>query len=184
MPLVAQDLRETIKNRFTPGERLALLFLLVAQRLPLVRNLVSSPFEYLEPRIRANIGPMKLLTLWWLGTMQRYLALHAKGVPMLAVRYETLITQPEAGLRAIFEYCGLPVDEAVVAEGAFAEDSQKNTPLSRDRVAAAKSPLRPELVAQLSQTLLEYPPIQTPDFIVPGTLELDAERGIWECGRK
>jgi hypothetical protein len=91
---------------------------------------------------------------------------------MLAVQYETLISAPEAALRAIFEYCGLPVDQASHAAGAFAEDSQKDTLLSRDRVRAAKSDLAPELLAQVREVLREHPPTQTPDFVLPGSLDL------------
>jgi hypothetical protein len=67
----------------------------------------------------------------------------------------------------------LPPDEAAVAEGAFSEDSQKGTPLSRDKVRKGRSPLAPELVGQLREVLREYPPVQSPDFIVPGTLALE-----------
>jgi hypothetical protein len=105
--------------------------------------------------------------------MHRYLALHALGIPILAVQYETLVAAPEAALRAIFEYCGLPVEMAAVAEGAFAEDSQKDTPLAWQRVKSGKGdPLTPEILAQLREVLREHPPIQTPDFVVPNSLNL------------
>jgi hypothetical protein len=116
---------------------------------------------------------MKLLTLVWLSSIHQYLALHAQGIPMLAVQYETLVANPEAALRAIFAYCGLPEDQATVAEGAFAEDSQKGTPLAWEKVGrATRGALAPELVDQLREVLREHPSIQTPDFVVPSSLDL------------
>jgi hypothetical protein len=155
----------------TRRDRLTVLWLLIAHQLPVLRSRFCTPLEYVQPYIRA-IPPMKLLTLLWLSPMHRYLAMHAKGIPMLAVQYETLISAPEAALRAIFEYCGLPVDQASHAAGAFAEDSQKDTPLSRDRVGAAKSDFAPELLAQVREVLREHPPTRTPDFVLPGSLDL------------
>jgi hypothetical protein len=170
-PLLPPYIKRAVKARLTGRDKLTVLWLVIAQRLPGLRQRFCSPLEYLQPYIR-SIPPMKLLTLLWLSPMHRYLAMHAQGIPMLAVRYETLMEAPEAALRAVFEYCGLPADQAVVAAGAFSEDSQKDTPLSRDRVRAQKSNLPPELLAQVREVLREYPPTQTPDCVVPGSLDL------------
>ena len=170
-PLLPPYIKKCVKARLTGRDKLTVLCLAIAQHLPGVRDRFCSPLEYLQPYIR-SIPPMKLLTLLWLSPMHRYLAMHAQGIPMLAARYETLIESPEAALRAVFEYCGLPADQAVVAAGAFSEDSQKDTPLSRDRVKAQKSNLPPELLAQVREVLREYPPTQTPDCVVPGSLDL------------
>jgi hypothetical protein len=171
-PLLPAYIRRTVKQKLSGGEKLKVLSLAFAQRLPVLRNHCRTPLEYLKPHIRA-IPPMKLLTLIWLSPMHRYLALHALGIPILAVQYETLVAAPEAALRAIFEYCGLPVEMAAVAEGAFAEDSQKDTPLAWQRVKSGKGdPLTPEILAQLREVLREHPPIQTPDFVVPNSLNL------------
>jgi hypothetical protein len=171
-PLLAPYVRRSVRNQMTGSERLRALFLIVGQRIPIVRGHCRTLGEFVEPHIQA-IPPMKLLTLLWLSPMHRYLALHALGIPMLAVQYETLVSAPQPTLRAIFEYCGLPVEQAVIAEGAFAEDSQKGTPLSRDRVGWQKrGELPPELLAQLREVLREHHPVETPDFVVPNSLDL------------
>jgi hypothetical protein len=170
-PLLPAYIKRIVRSHLTGRDRLTVVWLVIAHRLPVLRHRFCSPIEYLQPYIRA-IPPMKLLTLLWLSPMHRYLAMHAQGIPMLAVQYETLISAPEAALRAIFEYCGLPVEQAPHAAGAFAEDSQKDTPLSRDRVRAAKSDFAPELLAQVREVLREHPPTQTPDFVLPGSLDL------------
>ena len=170
-PLLPPYIKRIVKSRMTRRDRLTVLWLLIAHQLPGLRSRFCTPLEYVQPYIRA-IPPMKLLTLLWLSPMHRYLAMHAQGIPMLAVQYETLISAPEAALHAIFEYCGLPVEQASHAAGAFAEDSQKDTPLSRDRVRAAKSDLAPEVLDQVREVLREHPPTQTPDFVLPGSLDL------------
>jgi hypothetical protein len=172
IPLLPPYIRRTIRNQMSGGERLRVLFLIIAQYLPGLRSYCRTPAEFVEPYIQA-IPPMKVLILLWLSTMHRYLGLHEKGVPILAVQYETLVGTPLPALRAIFEYCGLQVEEAELAYRAFDEDSQKGTPMSRDRVGWQKrGDLDPELLVQLREVLREHPPVQTPDFIVPNSLDL------------
>jgi hypothetical protein len=171
-PLVRDYIKRAVKRQLTGRDKVTLLWLMVAQRLPVLKNHSPAPLDYLQPYIDA-IPPMKLLTLVWLSSIQGYLAMHAQGIPMLAVQYETLIADPEAALRAILAYCGLPEDQAAVAAGAFAEDSQKDTPLAWGKVGrATRGVLAPELVEQLREVLREHPPIQTPDFVVPNSLLL------------
>ena len=175
-PLLLPYIRRNVRNQMTGPERLTVLFLALARHVPVLRGHFRPPLEYVEPFIH-GIPPMKLLTLFWLSPMQRYVDLHAQGISMLAVQYETLVKAPLAALQAIFEYCGLPVEKAALAEGAFAEDSQKNTPLSRDRLrATTNSDLAPELLAQLREVLREHPPITMPDFVVPNSLDLGRAR--------
>jgi len=170
-PLVRNYIKRAVLKQLTPRDKLTVLWLAVAQRIPVLNGHCSTPLDYLLPYVQ-RIPPMKFLALSWISPMQQYLAWHAQGIRMLAVQYETLVSAPLPALQAIFEYCGLPVAEAAVAEGAFAEDSQKNTPLSRDTVRAAHGALAPELLAQLHEILREHPPTNTPDFVVPNSLVL------------
>jgi hypothetical protein len=172
IPLVRNYIKRSVMRQLTGRDKLTVLWLAVAQRLPVLKDHSPTPLDYLQPYIDA-VPPMKLLTLVWLSSIHQYLALHAQGIPMLAVQYETLVANPEAALRAIFAYCGLPEDQATVAEGAFAEDSQKGTPLAWEKVGrATRGALAPELVDQLREVLREHPSIQTPDFVVPSSLDL------------
>jgi hypothetical protein len=173
-PLLPPYIRRVLREQLTGREKLAVLCLLAAQRVPLLRNLAPTPADYLAPQV-GTIPPMKLLTLVWLSAMHRYLKLHSMGIPMLAVRYETLVSSPGAALQAIFEYCGLPAATIPPATEVFWEDSQKDTPLSREKVGTSRrGNLDPELLMQLREVLREHPPVTTPDFIAPGTLDLQA----------
>ncbi|MBV9507553.1 MAG: hypothetical protein JO323_21370 [Acidobacteriia bacterium] len=168
--LITPYVARVVKSRMTPRDKLAVLWLLLAQRIPGLRGRFCAPLEYLQPYIQ-SISPMKLLTVVWLSVINRYLELHAQGIPMLAVQYEMLVAEPEPALRGIFEYCGLPAALVSAAEGAFAEDSQKDTPIARDRVRAQKRNLAPKYLEEIREVLREHPPI-TADFVVPGSLDL------------
>lgn len=103
--------------------------------------------------------------------MNRYLELNARGIPMLAVRYESLVSAPRQALSAIFEYCGLPMEQLPAAEAAFAEDSQGGSNLARERLsAAAREDLTEEDLVQVREGLREHSAIREPDFIVPNTV--------------
>jgi hypothetical protein len=172
VPLLRDYVRRELREKLTGREKLNVLALAMAQHIPGLRSRCQSPADYVQPHLRA-IPPMKLLAVLWLSSIQQYLKWHAQGIPMLAVRYETLVADPEGALAAIFQYCGLPPEQALVAEGAFAEDSQKGTPLAWEKVGrATRAPLAPELIAQLRDVLRQYPSVGRPDFIAPGTLEL------------
>jgi hypothetical protein len=171
LPLLRDYVRREVAHQLSGAEKLHILGLALAQRVPGLRSRCQSPIDYVRPYISA-IPSMKLMAAIWLSMLDQYLKLRAQGIPLLGVRYETLVADPERALAAIFQYCGLPTGQVVVAEGAFAEDSQKGTPLSREKVGRA--PLAPELVAQLREVLSQYPFAPHPDFVAPGTLELAA----------
>jgi hypothetical protein len=170
-PLMVPYIGRFVKSRMKAGEKLAVLWLFLAHRLPGLSGRFCTPLEYIEPYIQA-VPPPKLLTLLWLSVVHRYLALHAQGIPMLAVQYETMVADPAAALHAIFEYCGLPADRVAAAEEAFGEDSQKDTPIARDRVRAQKRNLPSEYMEQVREVLRAHPPTLTADFVVPGSLDL------------
>jgi hypothetical protein len=172
IPLLSPYIRRILLSKLKGMDMVRLLWSLVAQQFPVVRNHITPPSQLIQPYLR-TIPPVTFLTLMWLSVMHKYLELDAKGVRILAVRYETLVQAPEAALRAIFEYCGLPADQAGVAETAFGEDSQKGTPLDWDRIKrSTRKDLSAEHLEQLREVLQEHPPITTPDFVVPHTLQL------------
>jgi len=171
-PLVPAYIRRTLRRQLTGLKRLKLVLLALGQKVPVLRSRWPTPVDYIQPYISA-IPSMKLLTLLWLSPMQRYLELHAEGIPILAVRYETLVADTLPALEAIFDYCGLPREQVTIAAGAFAEDSQKDTPLARDYVRTRDSgDLTPDLLLQLREILAEHPPTVTPDFVAPNSLDV------------
>jgi hypothetical protein len=168
IPLLQPFLKRTIRSQLEGRDLLKLLVLRAAQSIPGLRNFCATPQHFLEPYVRA-IPPMQALAFLWLSPMHRYLAFHERGFNMLAMRYETLTDAPLDSLRAIFEHCDLPLDKISESLKAFSEDSQQNTPLSRDRVRAKSNTVDPELLAQLRKILREHPVINKPDFVLPNT---------------
>jgi hypothetical protein len=174
IPLLPPYIAQAIRSQLSAGDLMRLASLAIAQRLPILRDRFRTPAEFIDPYLHA-IPPIKLLVLIWLSVMHRYLAMHNQGIPMLAIQYETLVSAPQPALRAIFEYSGLPAECVGLAEGAFAEDSQKGTILSRERLDKAKlSDLSPELIAQLREVLAAHPPVQTPDYVAPNSIKVSA----------
>jgi hypothetical protein len=171
MPLLRDFVQREVARQLNGPQKLHILGLALAERIPWLRARCQSPIDYVRPQLRA-ISSIKLIAAVWLSLIDQYLNLRSQGIPIAGVRYETLVAQPHAALAAIFRYCGLPLEQVAVARGAFAEDSQKGTPLSRETVG--REPLAPELLEELREFLRQYPSIGRPDFIAPGTLELAA----------
>lgn len=172
IPLLPAYLRKSLRERLTAADYAALLGLAVAQRLPFARDRFRTPEEYVEPFFR-SLPPVKSMMMAWLSTMDRYLSLHERGVPMLAVQYESMVAAPAAYLRRIFEFCDLPVDRLELAEAVFAEDSQEGTVYSRKSIGqGGRNQLSQEQLAQAREALLEHAVVRAPDFVVPNTLAL------------
>ncbi len=101
------------------------------------------------------------------------MALRAAGMQGLALRFEDIVAQPQRVLSAVFAYCGLEEASVEDAYGVFAKDSQEGTYWSREsRKERPAYPLEDEDYAQIRAVLREHPVVQSPDFVVPGTLTL------------
>ncbi|HEX6508899.1 MAG TPA: hypothetical protein VF221_14825 [Chloroflexota bacterium] len=73
-----------------------------------------------------------MICLVWLSAIHAYMRLHEEGVPMLAVRYEDLTSDPSRVLATILAYVGMSADMAKDALPAFERDSQAGSPISRE----------------------------------------------------
>jgi hypothetical protein len=123
----------------------------------------------LEPGA-TELSLVQFLTLWWLATMEWYLAKQAHGYPILAARYADLNAQREETLSALFRYCGLPAAKVTETLGVFARDSQAGTFLAREKPGEG-NPLRLSEAqrGEITTLLARHPTITSPDFVVPGT---------------
>jgi len=113
-----------------------------------------------------------LYTIMWLSVMQRYLSLYEQGIPSCAIRYEDLVANRHQIVTSIFEYCGLPISEVSNVCNAFEKDSQSGSNLSQEKTRhndLEQSEIL-EIRQKVNELLKKHPEIQTPDFIVPGTL--------------
>lgn len=116
---------------------------------------------------------VQLLTLWWMAAMEWYLAQQARGVTALAVRYDDLNDKKEQVLSAVFQHCGLPTEAVTRTLGVFAQDAQAGTPLARDVPDQGNQLQLDEMQRQeVLRILKRHPVLQTPDFVVPGTLHV------------
>jgi len=125
-----------------------------------------------------DASPSTATTSMWLSVMERYLDLHAHGISMLAVRYETLTSLPVPALEIIFEFCGLPPARVSLAQQAFASDSQAGTSLSRHRLQTSAFVLTSDHRSQIRSLLSHHSTIQNPGFIVPNTAMSGAEAAL------
>jgi hypothetical protein len=105
----------------------------------------------------------------WLATMERYLELHAEGVPLLALRYSDLTASPREALLALIGHCGFMHVDMKPVYAALARDSQEGSSISREALAGRTFTLGPEGEAELAQLLAARPVIRSGAFTVPST---------------
>lgn len=131
--------------------------------------------EYIHDKCTKVTIPEQL-TLWRIAIIEWYLEQVEHGIPALAVRYQDLVQDREEVLQSIFNYCGLPISSALLGLKAFDRDSQAGSQHARiNPKEGNKSKLNKEQVRSVSLILNRHPILSRPDFIVPGTLQI--ERG-------
>lgn len=108
-------------------------------------------------------------TMMWLGVLERYMELHEKGMPAMAVRFEDLKAAPYEAIQAIIEYCGFATANLAGVDRVLEQDSQAGSPLSQESLGQKKFELSDAHRADLYQALQAHPTIKSPDFVVPGT---------------
>jgi hypothetical protein len=120
-----------------------------------------------------QVSMVQWLTLWWTVAMDWYLEQAARDIPILAVRYADLNAQREQVVKAIFDYCGLPVEQVSKALVAFDRDSQEGTFLARENPREGnKLQLTEDEQQQMNRILARHPAIKVSDFIAPNTLKI------------
>lgn len=124
------------------------------------------------PPDKQTITLVELLATEWLYMMQRYLTLREQGAPLLGLRYEDLNQHGRPVIEALFRRCNLPASGVETALDVMARDSQEGTSLARDAGSSdSRQSLSPQHIEQINAVLRQHPLIQTPDYILPGTLE-------------
>jgi Sulfotransferase family len=109
---------------------------------PLVVRVITASLATMSPLLseelerREEMDSIEVQCLIWLSAMHAYTRMQQRGIPMLAVRYEELIADPSRVLATILDFLGLPIDGIQRGLRAFARDSQADSPLSREAVAA------------------------------------------------
>jgi hypothetical protein len=133
---------------------------------------ITAQTVYLEPD-STHLSTVQTMTLWWLVGMEWYLEQAARGIPLLAIRYADLNAQREKVLTAIFDYCGLPVEQVAKTLVAFERDSQAGSGLARENPKEGnKLQLTEDEQHQMNRILARHPVIKVSDFIAPNTLKI------------
>ncbi|MCB0020791.1 MAG: hypothetical protein KDE09_23515 [Anaerolineales bacterium] len=132
----------------------------------------SSSRGYLDQG-QKQISIPEFLTLWWVASVEWYLAQHARGVPALAVRFADIVNKGPAVIEEVFDYCALESEGIKRGLQAFSYDAQAGTLLGRENpLEGNKRVLRQEQIASIHAILKRHPTINDPDYIVPATLKL------------
>ncbi|MGJ3239842.1 MAG: sulfotransferase family protein [Anaerolineae bacterium] len=105
----------------------------------IVHEVVRLVFKRYLPALNpAEFRPLQMVeagALLWLKFNQHYANLIEQGYPILGVRYEDMVDDPDSVLPQIFDFCGLPLHQVETALPAFNRNSQAGTIFSRKNLA-------------------------------------------------
>jgi len=126
-----------------------------------------SPYKY----------PLTLPASQWAKGVNYYHNFREAGIPIVGIRYEDIIADPETNMRCILRHCELPEVSAVNGLRALDVDSQLGTPLSSEGLRRIVVPeysgdARTEIDAVCQQYGL--PPFSRGPYIAPGTVTTEA----------
>jgi hypothetical protein len=134
-----------------------------AWMLPLVRELRRS---------ERPMNPVQIRILAWITCMEAYLKLRGMRVPMQAVRFEDLTSQPIPVLKQILEFCEIcDVDWTVVNE-VLGRDSQAGTMYDREERQKQNREMTEDLILDLKNMVEARPLLGSPSVILPGTISV------------
>ena len=118
-------------------------------------------------------NPLAVTTRQWAETMDRYRMWLKSGLPVVGIRYEDIITNPESNMRRILRHCGLPEQSAVTSLRALQTDSQSDTPLSIQELQHIATPeYTGEVKAEVDAVCQSYglPSFSSGPYIAPSTI--------------
>lgn len=141
-----------------------------------LRQSVQATLSAMVPFVARHVeGQGALLSLSalgahaWIATMERYLDLHAQGVPMLALRYADIVTAPRAVLQQLIDYCGFAHLDTGPVFAVLERDSQAGSTLSREALAGREFTLSAEGQAEVAQLLAARPALHSGQCLLPST---------------
>jgi hypothetical protein len=139
-------------------------------------RLFNGGFEHLTIYLDENTDQISIpqqLTLWWIDSMEWYLAQYARGIPILAIDYADLNAAREQVLDGIFRHCDLPAEHITNALKVFDYDSQAGTFSGRDNPAEGNTlRLTDAQHDDVTRILQRHPIFKDSDFVLPGKLEI------------
>jgi hypothetical protein len=135
-------------------------------------KMVISKLDRYNLESMEEINASLLISMMWLGLMERCLERLDAGQPILPVRYEDLKADPELVINKIFDYCGVRASDKDVLHAVLYKDSQAESEISREQLEQIDWELTPEDIASIHRIIADQPVINTPDYVLPGTLTL------------
>ncbi|MFT7641198.1 MAG: hypothetical protein ACI9G1_002944 [Pirellulaceae bacterium] len=127
------------------------------------------PFiDRFSPNELARMGPVAILTIAWVSSMQTYKRFFENGLPFFAVRYDDLVQQPKQTMEQILDRCQLPIEKSGELLDALDRDSQEGSVVSRS--GRKKWELRSKDRDVIREVLSRHDEICEIDYELPGTL--------------
>lgn len=121
----------------------------------------TTVMDAMIPVDQAEVTLAEFFAPFWVYHLELYRKSIDRGMSLYPLRYEELVSQPEATLRSLFEHCRLDVPSLDAVMTVFAEDSQKGTALERDHADADMSA---EHEALFRTALGRHPVYHDPDL--------------------
>jgi len=110
----------------------------------------------------------------WAEAMDYYRKWRESGLPVVGIRFEDIMADPESNMRRILRHCGLPEQSAVKSLRALDVDSQSGTPLTSQtlRHAIAVPKYTGEVQAEVDAVCQSYglPAFSRGPYVAPGTI--------------
>lgn len=143
---------------------------------PEYRAFMQAVLSTMVPPIAKHVqsgGPLLTFStigsMMWLRVMERYMELHEKGMPGLAVRYEDLKAAPQETMQKIVEYCGFSNADMEAVYRVLEQDSQAGSAFSQENLRQKKFEMTDAHRADLARILQTHPVINSADFMIPAT---------------
>lgn len=117
------------------------------------------------------LRPNGYFFLWWLLKVNMYMKMRAEKIPIVALRYEDLINNPERTIRLFLEHVGLETEGVEEACRHMQHDSQGGTSLAKS--AIGKYCLNSKMRADIDSAIQLYTGLSGVNHILDGTLGHD-----------
>ena len=109
--------------------------------------------------------------------MTEYRELRARGLDLMAVRFEDLVRNPEESIRRVFDFCRLPTEIVKPALRGMDVDSQRNSVISKSIIGHLAEPeMTPGAIARANALLRRHElPLIGEECLLEGTITADKQ---------
>jgi len=118
-------------------------------------------------------SPLAVTASQWAEGMDYYRKWRESGLPIVGIRFDDIIANPESNMRRILRHCGLPEQSVVNSLRALQVDSQSDTSLSIQELQHIAAPeYTGEVKAEVDAVCQSYglPSFCSGPYIAPGTI--------------